>query len=208
MILKNRLKQLRKEENLSQKYFHKEILVSELKIDVTLRTLQNWEANTHDIKAEYANKIANYFNVPVSYLLGYSDKTNENPKETTERILLNSNTSSQRDIDYGKQEFYSLAGNNKIEEEILKKFELLAKTNSDIINPQKWADKWLNDFFAGFGVLPPPVQVILARYFYIEEEKRVPIDILLDSLSDHSIKEPDKMLETVKGIIEIQQKEN
>ena len=63
----NRLKELRKTTGLTQKSFSKEI-------GIPLRTLQNWENGESNIKPEKAKLLADYFSVPVSYLLGYDDK--------------------------------------------------------------------------------------------------------------------------------------
>ena len=62
----NRLKELRKTTGLTQKSFSKEIRIP-------LRTLQNWENGESNIKPEKAKLLADYFSVPVSYLLGYDD---------------------------------------------------------------------------------------------------------------------------------------
>lgn len=73
-MTKNRLKELRKATGKSQKDFYNEIVVTELNLGVTLRTYQNWEKPENEIKSKPANSLAEYFNVPVSYLLGYDDK--------------------------------------------------------------------------------------------------------------------------------------
>lgn len=62
----NRLKELRKTTGLTQKSFSKEI-------GIPLRTLQNWENGESNIKPEKAKLLADYFNVQVPYLLGYSE---------------------------------------------------------------------------------------------------------------------------------------
>lgn len=62
----NRLKELRKEKGLSQK-----ALANEL--GVHYRTLQNWENGESNIKPEKAKLLADYFNVQIPYLLGYSE---------------------------------------------------------------------------------------------------------------------------------------
>lgn len=61
----NRLKELRKEKGLTQKNLSKEI-------GIPLRTIQNWENGESNIKPEKAELLAEYFNVQVPYLLGYS----------------------------------------------------------------------------------------------------------------------------------------
>lgn len=73
-MTKNKLRELRKATGKSQKDFYNEIVVTELNLGVTLRTYQNWEKPENEIKSKPANSLADYFNVSVSYLLGYSDK--------------------------------------------------------------------------------------------------------------------------------------
>lgn len=60
----NRLKELRQEKKLSQK----EIA---LELQVPLRTYQRWENGESQIKPDKAQALADYFGVPVGYLLGY-----------------------------------------------------------------------------------------------------------------------------------------
>ncbi|WP_270207023.1 helix-turn-helix domain-containing protein [Streptococcus anginosus] len=61
----NRIKQLRKENNLTQRE-----LADETKIPY--RTIQRWENGKTDIKSDAAQVLADYFGVHVPYLLGYS----------------------------------------------------------------------------------------------------------------------------------------
>lgn len=62
----NRLKELRQEKKLTQKELAEET-------DIPYRTLQRWENGETDIKSDKAEELADYFDVNVSYLLGYSD---------------------------------------------------------------------------------------------------------------------------------------
>ena len=66
----NRLKELRKEKNLTQDD------LAEL-LEVTKLTISNWENGKHKIKADKAELLADCFNVQVPYLLGRSDFKNE-----------------------------------------------------------------------------------------------------------------------------------
>lgn len=61
-----RLKELRKEKKLTQKELAEET-------DIPYRTLQRWENGETDIKSDKAEKLADYFNVSVPYLLGYDN---------------------------------------------------------------------------------------------------------------------------------------
>lgn len=62
----NRLKELRKEKKLTQKELAEET-------DIPYRTLQRWENGETDIKSDKAKLLADYFNVQIPYLLGYSE---------------------------------------------------------------------------------------------------------------------------------------
>ncbi len=67
----NKLKTLRKENNLTQEELAK-------KIGVNLRTLQKWENGESSIRTKNAEKLAKHFGVSVGYLLGYEDKVKKN----------------------------------------------------------------------------------------------------------------------------------
>lgn len=67
----NKLKTLRKENNLTQEELAQ-------KIGVNLRTLQKWENGESSIRTKNAEKLAKHFGVSVGYLLGYSDFREEN----------------------------------------------------------------------------------------------------------------------------------
>ena len=92
----NRLKEIRKEKQLSQKEIAKEMSISE-------KTLSRWENGESQIKPEKAQQLAKYFGVSVGYLLGYEEaKTLENILkdaeeylEMTEDDLLSDNYSSR-----------------------------------------------------------------------------------------------------------------
>ena len=61
----NRLKELRQEKNLTQQELANEI-------GVTKRTYIYWEKGERQIKTDKAKQLADFFGVPVGYLLGYS----------------------------------------------------------------------------------------------------------------------------------------
>lgn len=60
----NKLRELRKAKGLTQEKMGKEVDVSKL-------TVINWEKETHQIKSDKAQQLAEYFGVSVGYLLGY-----------------------------------------------------------------------------------------------------------------------------------------
>lgn len=62
----NRLKELRKEKGLTQSDLGKIFGVSKI-------TVLRWENGENQIKPDKAKQLADYFNVTIAYLLGYSD---------------------------------------------------------------------------------------------------------------------------------------
>lgn len=67
----NRLQELRKDTGKSQKDFFNSVVKNELGMDISFRTYQNWEKPSNSIKEESAQKLANYFDVSLGFLLGF-----------------------------------------------------------------------------------------------------------------------------------------
>ena len=65
-MIGDRLKELRKEKNLSQIQLASQIGVSQKAIDY-------WELGTNEPKASYIIKLAKYFDVSADYLLGIDE---------------------------------------------------------------------------------------------------------------------------------------
>ncbi|HEL0682462.1 TPA: helix-turn-helix transcriptional regulator [Streptococcus equi subsp. zooepidemicus] len=79
----NRLKELRKEKGLTQQGLADDI-------GVHFRTLQNWENGESQIKPDKAQALADYFGVPVGYLLGFEQQLiNDNEFLRDENTRLN-----------------------------------------------------------------------------------------------------------------------
>lgn len=76
----NRLKDLRKQKKLTQENLAKEIGVTKL-------TISRWENNERTPKADKAKQLADYLNVSVGYLLGYSDIPDEIQLKSNEVIV-------------------------------------------------------------------------------------------------------------------------
>ncbi|HEL2401275.1 helix-turn-helix transcriptional regulator [Streptococcus suis] len=78
--IENRLRELRQENKLTQDELALELNKNLKKGEkrVSKMTISNWENNKHAIKPDKAQKLAEYFGVPVGYLLGYSE-TNADP---------------------------------------------------------------------------------------------------------------------------------
>lgn len=70
----NRLKELRKEKGLTQQQ------LADI-VGITRRGYQKWENGESSIKSEQAQKLADFFDVNISYLLGGSIKNIPNARE-------------------------------------------------------------------------------------------------------------------------------
>lgn len=64
--MKNRIKELRLKAGLTQEQLAKEV-------EITRQAISQYEKASRQPKAEIAQKLADYFNVLVPYLLGYDD---------------------------------------------------------------------------------------------------------------------------------------
>lgn len=62
-----RLRELRKEANLTQSELGRQVGISE-------KCISYWELNKHDIKSDRLIVLANFFNVRINYLLGVDNK--------------------------------------------------------------------------------------------------------------------------------------
>lgn len=85
--MKNRLKEIRKERNLTQKEFAE-------KLNISQQAISQYENGDREPKLETWQKLADFFNVPVDYLLGISkdsstltiDDLNPEEQDAYERI--------------------------------------------------------------------------------------------------------------------------
>ena len=78
-IVKNRLKELRKNEGITQSELAN-IINNELSSKekpISKMIISNWENNKNRIKIERAHQLANYFDVSVGYLLGFDTEPNK-----------------------------------------------------------------------------------------------------------------------------------
>ena len=138
-----KLKELRKLHNVSQEELSK-------KLSVTEKTISRWENEKTQIKPDKAQKLAEYFNVSVAYLLGYIDTPKEeimtfdSGEEFMKEWRRSSNTPSQ-----GKEIALSYGKGNELKNIEVKKISLkdsykniamnLASSLSDT-NNEKWLE--------------------------------------------------------------------
>ena len=115
----NRLKELRKEKKLSQKEMAEALGVNE-------KTVSRWENGESTIKSDKAQALADYFSVPVGYLLGYDVQILEAKERNFEAL-----DSLEKSI---KEAFE--ATNSVVEIRIQGIVELLKKLTSGIANDE------------------------------------------------------------------------
>ncbi|HEM2802776.1 TPA: helix-turn-helix transcriptional regulator [Streptococcus suis] len=102
----NKLKELRAEQNLSQKDLADIFGVSE-------KTILRWEKGTTDIKTIKAKELAEHFNVTVPYLLGYSEIPNQFHMESDDDIY--DEQFSKRIVEVLGEKFFDKLNENYIE---------------------------------------------------------------------------------------------
>ena len=121
----NRLTELRKEKKLSQQEVADAFQVSR-------RTFQYWESGEKQLKTDKAQALADYFGVPVAYLLGYSYKKRETKSvEKLESLYveLRENINTISDIDLEDLKGFS---NRLYEMAIAEKTRRLCEGNNEI----------------------------------------------------------------------------
>ncbi|WP_323064757.1 helix-turn-helix transcriptional regulator [Limosilactobacillus reuteri] len=149
MTANNRIKELRNKKGLSQKEFAKafsEFVKEDSEIKpVSYATISRWERGENEPKLETWIKLADFFNVPVSYLQGLSDH-NYNDREAATRAFLERNPDfvplpdgvSLDDVDFSKSVELTDASDIDLQmrDSYLKQFQklvtvFLSKSSSD-----------------------------------------------------------------------------
>ena len=149
MTANNRIKELRNKKGLSQKEFAKafsEFVKEDSEIKpVSYATISRWERGENEPKLETWIKLADFFDVPVSYLQGLSDH-NYNDREAATRAFLERNPDfvplpdgvSLDDVDFSKSVELTDASDIDLQmrDSYLKQFQklvtvFLSKSSSD-----------------------------------------------------------------------------
>lgn len=178
----NRLQSLRKEQGLSQQALT-DVLNDELGFTVTLRTLQNWETNRTPIKSEPAQILAEYFSVPVAYLLGFIEDREEN--------LVGYNIEDEELIDKGREFVKMLVSDKSLEqfEELYRKqsgLPLITSTDSDgdshSLDTSYIVHEKLTHLYWLIGVAPREYQEMLAKWSLLNYDEHDKIMGLINVL--------------------------
>ena len=156
----NRLKELRKKSKTTQKEIANLLGVSEM-------TISRWEKETElSIKHEYINKLSDYFNVSVGYLLGYEDNNSFVSSVVNELDLLDPDDNTSN-LNYDLKNKINLV-KNLITEEQSDRVEDYRKTIiKDSYNLLKGRD--LDDVLTVAGI----IERLYFSQYSIEENKKL-----------------------------------
>lgn len=106
--VKNRLKELRKNKDLTQSELAN-IINNELSSKekpISKMIISNWENNKNRIKIERARQLANYFDVSVDYLLGYDTAPDKDFSNLIKQNMELFPKNSDDHIDFTKEELF------------------------------------------------------------------------------------------------------
>lgn len=110
--IKNNLKDLRLSKKLTQQELANQlnsIRLDEMK-PISKMNISNWENGKHSIKPDVARLIADYFEVPLSYLLGYEKEINSTLNDVLPTAIQNTNEQYEHYLELYKS---SVAGVNE-----------------------------------------------------------------------------------------------
>ena len=198
---KNNLKKLRIEKGYSQKKFYEKIIREKLGLDITLRTYQNWENQSNEIKSKPALLLAEYFKIEIGELLGYEDNFIETVKELSQKdgseeaFFKAFRAYYELKIADGRENLLTLKDEdflNKYREEILKNLipnikKLSKQEIEKYLSDEKLlneAKQKLNDFLFTLGTLNPQETQLLVDFISLSPKDKQIVLNLLKSLSD------------------------
>lgn len=131
--------------------------------------------------------------VSEAWLMGFDvDKVRGN-SDIVEMLALDSNKVNKNIVSRGREEYISEVGDTSIierfEKEIKDSYQKLADDSPNFTRVDDWTEKWLNSFYTSYYFAEPHTKTVIARYYTIPINKREPIDILLNSLSNYLIED-------------------
>ena len=155
----NRIKELRERKNLTQQELADNLGISK-------RTLGYWEKGEVQIKPDKAQALADYFGVPVAYLLGYSEQLPDPEFEKQnnarliglfDKIIDNPNTRDEltpeidkimKDmaIETGRKEFYRLQNSDGFQKMVDYLTERQIKIVGEVLNSKNGEPETFNPF--------------------------------------------------------------
>lgn len=197
----NNLRKIRQEKGLSQKALT-DILNNKLGVSISMRTLQNWEADKTPIKSEAAQQLADYFEVSVPYLLGFA--TNPIDFDLVKIFSVSQKEPNKEIVEAGKLLFQKLTPKNsdrKLEDAIFKEskkfYEDGKVRNKDNLNEKELETLFgeqhvisssaqrLNNFYQALPLLEVTEAAIISYFALLSETQKNAIYDILTGLIFH-----------------------
>ncbi|CAM4267970.1 hypothetical protein AT575_09720 [Streptococcus penaeicida] len=199
-----RLKQLMDERGLKQVKILEmsKPYQEELDIYMSKSSLSEYVSGKSNPDQRKLTLLARTLGVDETWLMGYEVDKERGMLEILENVVLKSNKANKQIVEDGRRQFLMLVGDKslvkKFEKEIRDNYINIGKTNPSYRRIDEWTEKWLDSFYTTFYFAEAHTRTLIARYYIIPSEKREPVDILLNSLSNYLIE--DTQLESIYGV--------
>ncbi|HFR3474323.1 TPA: helix-turn-helix transcriptional regulator [Streptococcus suis] len=202
--IENRLRELRQENKLTQDELALELNKNLKKGEkrVSKMTISNWENNKHAIKPDKAQKLAEYFGVPVGYLLGYEEARRdyltailEKYGETVETTMafagygLLALTKGEEVTDKvieNLRQFNDYYGTKVLNSEEAKEWDEEGKEIM-LQAVKSYADNNIERFLAGLMAMNNDIKFTIIDFLTLDPENREAISKIITSLADNPI---------------------
>ncbi len=199
-----RLKQIMEERGLKQVKILEmsKPYQEELDIYMSKSSLSEYVSGKSNPDQRKLTLLARTLGVDETWLMGYEVDKERGMLEILENVVLKSNKANKQIVEDGRRQFLMLVGDTslvkKFEKEIRDNYINIGKTNPSYRRIDEWTEKWLDSFYTTFYFAEAHTRTLIARYYIIPSEKREPVDILLNSLSNYLIE--DTQLESIYGV--------
>ena len=199
-----RLKQIMEERGLKQVKILEmsKPYQEELDIYMSKSSLSEYVSGKSNPDQRKLTLLARTLGVDETWLMGYEVDKERGMHEILENVVLKSNKANKQIVEDGRRQFLMLVGDTslvkKFEKEIRDNYINIGKTNPSYRRIDEWTEKWLDSFYTTFYFAEAHTRTLIARYYIIPSEKREPVDILLNSLSNYLIE--DTQLESIYGV--------
>lgn len=199
---KNNLKKLRIEKGFSQKEFYEDIIKKELGLDITLRTYQNWENSSNEIKSKPALLLAEYFRVNVGYLLGDDERRTNYLSSTIEKYGDNMDSPA----DFAGYGLLALTRGEKVRDTVIEnlreitdyyghkrfskeEFKNWSQEKKDFMikEMQVYADTNIGRFLAGLMTFPDKTKITIIDFLSLDKSDREALSTIISSLADNPV---------------------
>jgi len=199
---KNNLKKLRIEKGFSQKEFYEDIIKKELGLDITLRTYQNWENSSNEIKSKPALLLAEYFRVNVGYLLGDDERRTNYLSSTIEKYGDNMDSPA----DFAGYGLLALTRGEKVRDTVIEnlreiidyyghkrfskeEFKNWSQEKKDFMikEMQDYADTNIGRFLAGLMTFPDKTKITIIDFLSLDKSDREALSTIISSLADNPV---------------------